>query len=180
MRLPTRGYTFASPITLVALTRGFWLGATEVTQSQWQAVMVNNPSHFKGTNLLVEQVSWSEAMEFCRKLTERERLAGRLPEGYIYTLPTEAQWEYACLAGTTGYYGGTGRLDEMGWCQSNTGGSTKTMGSKQANAGGLHNMHRNVWELCLDWYGSYPSGSVTDPRGSVTGTHSVYRGGCWR
>ncbi len=90
------------PLTRVTLTKAFWLGKTEVTQREWVAVMGSNPSNFKGETLPVEEVSWTDAMEFCRKLTERERAAGRLPEGYAYTLPTEAQWEYACRAGTTG------------------------------------------------------------------------------
>jgi formylglycine-generating enzyme required for sulfatase activity len=167
------------PVTRVTISRPFWLGATEVTQRQWQAVMGNNPSNFKGENLPVEQVSWNEAMEFCRKLTERERAAGRLPEGYVYTLPTEAQWEYAARAGTTGDYGGTGRLDDMGWYTSNSGGSTKPVGTKQANAWGLYDMHGNVWEWCLDWYGTYPGGSVTDTTGPASGSPRVRRGGSW-
>jgi formylglycine-generating enzyme required for sulfatase activity len=101
------------PVTWVTLTRPFWLGRTEVTQAQWQALMGNNPSELKGANLPVESVSWDDAMEFCRMLTERERAAGRLPKGYSYTLPTEAQWEYACRAGTTGDY--AGNLDALAW-----------------------------------------------------------------
>jgi formylglycine-generating enzyme required for sulfatase activity len=169
------------PVTRVTLSRPYWLGKTEVTQGQWRALMGNNPSNFKGDNLPVEQVSWSEAMEYCRKLTERERGAGRLPEGYVYTLPTEAQWEYAARAGTTGEYGGTGRLDEMGWYTSNSGESTKPAGMKAANAWGLHDMHGNVGEWCADWFGYYPGGSVTDPRGpgSSSGSYRVRRGGSW-
>ena len=85
--------------TTVTITKPFWLGKTEVTQSQWKAVMGNNPSHFKGYNLPVEQVSWNDAVAFCEKLNEMKR--DTLPDGYRYTLPTEAQWEYACRAGTT-------------------------------------------------------------------------------
>jgi formylglycine-generating enzyme required for sulfatase activity len=149
----------------------------EVTQGQWEALMGSNPSNFKGADLPVEQVSWTEAMEFCRKLTERERAAGRLPEGYAYTLPTEAQWEYACRAGTTGNYAGD--LNSMGWYAHNSGNMTHHVGQKQANAWGLFDMHGNVWEWCLDWYSIYPGGSVTDPIGPSSGTNRVNRGGSW-
>jgi formylglycine-generating enzyme required for sulfatase activity len=88
----------------VILTQGFWLGKYEVTQGQWEKVMGSNPSHYKGETLPVEKVSWDDAMEFCKKLTQMEQAAGRLPAGHIYTLPTEAQWEYACRAGTTTAY----------------------------------------------------------------------------
>jgi formylglycine-generating enzyme required for sulfatase activity len=165
------------PQPRVTLSKGYWLGKTEVTQREWQAVMGNTPSNFKGDNLPVEQVSWTEAMEFCRKLTERERAAGRLPEGYAYTLPTEAQWEYACRAGTSGDY--AGNLDEMGWYGQNSGNKTHPVGQKKANGWGLHDMHGNVWEWCADWYGNYPGGSVTDPKGPVSGSGRVNRGGGW-
>jgi formylglycine-generating enzyme required for sulfatase activity len=165
------------PQTHVTLTKPFWLGKTEVTQAQWAAIMGNNPSNFKGDNLPVEQVSWNDAMEYCRKLTER--LAGRLPVGYVYTLPTEAQWEYACRAGTTGEYAGTGILDEMGWYGKNSENTTHPVGQKNANAWGLHDMHGNVWEWCLDWRGAYPGGKVSDPSGALTGKDRVNRGGGW-
>ncbi len=168
------------PVTWVTLTQPFWLGRTEVTQAQWTAVMGNNPSVFKGENLPVESVAWEDAMEFCRKLTERERAAGRLPVGYGYTLPTEAQWEYACRAGTTGEYAGD--LNAMAWYYGNSGGSYGTphpVGTKQANAWGLADMHGNVWEWCLDWYGGYRGGEVTNPRGPASGSYHVGRGGSW-
>ena len=165
------------PSTRVTLTKPFWLGQTEVTQAQWSAVMGSSPSHFKGDNLPVEQVSWNDAVEFCRKLTEMERAAGRLPEGYAYTLPTEAQWEYSCRAGTTGDY--AGNLDSVGWYSSNSGNTTHLVGQKQANAWGLHDMHGNVWEWCADWKGDYPGGGVTDPTGPPSGTYRVFRGGGW-
>jgi formylglycine-generating enzyme required for sulfatase activity len=168
-----------SPQTQVTLTKGYWLGKTEVTQAQWEALMGSNPSHFKGTDQPVETVSWNDAMEFCRKLTERERSAGRLPEGYEYTLPTEAQWEYACRAGTPGQYGGDGSLDDMGWYRRNSGNTTHSVGKKQANAWGLYDMHGNVWEWCLDCYGTYPGGAARDPTGPTSGVSRVLRGGCW-
>ena len=167
------------PQTQVTLTQGYWLGKTEVTQAQWEALMGSNPSKFKGVDRPVEQVSWDDAMEFCRKLTERERGAGRLPESYEYTLPTEAQWEYACRAGTTGQFGGDGNLDDMGWYSQNSGGTTHPVGQKQSNAWGLYDMHGNVWEWCLDWEDKYPGGSVRDPTGPASGALRVSRGGCW-
>jgi len=116
-------------------------------------------------------------MQFCRKLTERERQAGRLPEGYEYTLPTEAQWEFACRAGTTGDF--AGNLDAMAWYNENSGNTTHPVAQKQANAWGLYDMRGNVWEWCRDWYGSYPGGSVTDPTGPSSGSFRVDRGGSW-
>jgi len=165
------------PVHTVRLTKPFWMAKTEVTQAQYEQVMGSNPSRFKGADLPVESVSWNDAMEFCRKLTALERQAGRLPEGFEYTLPTEAQWEYACRAGTTGDY--AGNLDSMGWYSSNSGSKTHPVGTKQANAWGLYDMHGNVWEWCSDLYGSYPSGSVTDPRGASSGSNRVNRGGSW-
>ena len=165
------------PQTRVTLTHGYWLGKTEVTQGQWVALMGINPSSFKGTDRPVEQVSWSDAIEFCRKLTDRERTAGRLPEDYEYTLPTEAQWEYACRAGTT--EDNAGNLDAIAWYHQNSGVTTHPVGQKQANAWGLYDMHGNVWEWCLDWYGNYPGGSVRDPTGPASGPDRVNRGGSW-
>ena len=161
------------PVTRVTLTRPFWLGKTEVTQAQWQAVMGNNPSEHKGADLPVENVNWDEAMEFCRKLTARELAAGRLSAGYAYTLPTEAQWEYACRAGTTGDF--AGQLDAIAWfapIANVANGHSNPVGIKQANAWGLHDMHGNVAEWCLDWYGKYTGGSATDPNN----TQSSWRG----
>ena len=174
----SRFYESERPMTSVTLTKSFWLGKTEVTQAQWQLLMGKNPSNFKGANLPVERVSWRDAMEFCRRLTERERAAGRLPEGYAYTLPTEAQWEYACRAGTTDDY--AGNLDKMGWYSRNSGNTTHPVGEKQANAWGLYDMHGNVWEWCLDWYKGYTGGNVTNPTGpSSSGDGRVTRGGDW-
>jgi formylglycine-generating enzyme required for sulfatase activity len=150
---------------------------TEVTQGQWKALMGGNPSYFKnaGRDAPVEQVSWDDALEFCHRLTERERLAGGLPEGYEYSLPTEAQWEFACRAGTTGDYAGD--LAATAWYLNNSGNTTHRVAQKQANLWGLYDMHGNVWEWCKDWYGDYPVGSATDPTGPSLGTLRVYRGG---
>ncbi len=132
----------------VRLSHAFLMQTTEVTQEQWEAVMGNNPSHFKGeANLPVENVSWNDAIAFCQKLSQRD--------GLTYRLPTEAEWEYACRAGRTGTYGGTGRLDDMGWYDANSDKKTHPVGQKQANAWGLYDMHGNVKEWCSDWYGRY-------------------------
>lgn len=163
------------PVHTVVFSRGYWLGKTEVTQAQWQSIMGSNPSYYKGADRPVEAVSWEDAMAFCRRLTERERAAGRLPAGFAYTLPTEAQWEYACRAGTTGDH--AGNLDEVAWYKENSDGQTQPVGRKQANAWGFQDMHGNVWEWCLDWYGGYPSGTVTDPAGPESGSSRVSRGG---
>lgn len=124
------------PQTRVTLSKGFWLGKTEVTQRQYEMETGTNPSHFKaaGEDAPVEKVSWLDAMTFCRALTERERLAGRLPGGYEFTLPTEAQWEYACRAGTTGAF--AGNPDALAWYKTNSGDTTHPVASKQPNAGG--------------------------------------------
>jgi len=194
----TNGGSDERPVTQVEITRAFWLGKTEVTQGQWEAVMGSNPSNFKGANRPVEQVSYDDVVEFCRKLTARERAAGRLPSGYEYTLPTEAQWEYACRAGTTGDYSFGNNADELSrygnYCdRSNTNdfdwkdkshddGQDKTapVGSYRPNAWGLYDMHGNVWEWCLDWYtGTLPGGTVRDPVGPSSGAGRVLRGGGW-
>jgi formylglycine-generating enzyme required for sulfatase activity len=167
------------PVHNVEITKPYWLGKYEVTQAQWAAVMRTSPSYFKGAQFPVEQVSWHDAVEYCAKLTNQERAAGRLPAGYRYTLPTEAQWEYTCRAGTTGNYGGSGNLNEMGWYGDNSGNKTHDVGGKSPNAWGFYDMHGNVWEWCADRKGSYPSGSVTDPTGPNAGSLRVLRGGSW-
>ena len=166
----------------VRISKGYWLGKYEVTQGEWESIMGSNPSKFKnaGARAPVEQVSWEEAMSFCKKLTERERRAGRLPANLEYSLPKEAEWEYACRAGTTGYYAGSySSIPSLGWYSGNSGSKTHPVGEKSPNAWGLYDMHGNVWEWCLDWYGDYPSGSVTDPKGPSSGSYRVNRGGSW-
>jgi formylglycine-generating enzyme required for sulfatase activity len=184
----------------VTLTQAFYMQTTEVTQDQWQAVMGSNPSTFSscGSNCPVESVSWDDIQGFISALNARG-------EG-TYRLPTEAEWEYACRAGSTTAFANGGisvtdcsydaDLNAMGWycynsdvtysgcadCSSWGGpvcAGTHPGAQKQANAWGLYDMHGNVWEWCSDWYGSYPSGSVTDPTGPSTGTFRVLRGGCW-
>jgi formylglycine-generating enzyme required for sulfatase activity len=167
----------AEPVHTVVLSRGYWLGKTEVTQAQWQAVMDINPSRHIGADRPVEKVNWHQAREFCRKLTERERTAGRLPDGFVYTLPTEAQWEYACRAGTTGDYAGD--LDALAWYNNNGGDQASPVGRKQPNAWGFHDMHGNVREWCSDLFEGYRSGTVTDPSGAKDGYLFSTRGGSY-
>ena len=175
------------PQTKVTITKPFWLGKTEVTQSQWKVVMGNNPSHFQEwDDLPVETVSWNDAMAFCEKLNEMKR--DSLPTGYHYTLPTEAQWEYACRAGTATrfYYG-----DDPDWNQllqyarftDNSYNKTHPVGKKLPNDWGLHDMYGNVSEWCLDRYRQRPSGRVSDPQGTDNGEDAgsirALRGGHW-
>ena len=159
------------PVTRVRISRGFYLGKYEVTQAEWQAVMGSNPSGFDecGPTCPVEQVSWDAVQEFVRKLNAREG-------GNRYRLPTEAEWEYAARAGTSGDR--YGNLDAIAWCGDNSGGRTHPVGRKAPNAFGLHDMLGNVNEWVEDWYGDYPGGAVTDPRGPATGSRRVLRGGC--
>ncbi len=159
----------------VVLTRGFFLGETECTQEQWEAVMGGNPSGFKGPDRPVEQVSWEEAVEYCRKLTAKQRAKEILPDGWEWRLPTEAEWEYAARAGTTGAR--YGELDTIAWHGGNSGCKTHPVKQKTANAWGLYDMIGNVAEWCSDWYGEYPTGSVTDPMGPGSGFCRVRRGG---
>lgn len=150
------------PVHRMTIGSGFYMGKHEVTQAQWQAVMGNNPAYFKGDNLPVEQVSWDDAQKFINKLND-------LNDGYKYRLPTEAEWEYACRAGTTGDY--SGNLVDMAWYADNSGRRTHPVGSKQPNAFGLYDMHGNVWEWCRDSYHSTYNGAPTNSR--------VVRGGSW-
>jgi len=174
------------PLTEVTLSHGFWMGKYEVTQRDYQALVGTNPSWFTGdTNRPVEQVSWAEAMAYCAKLTETERIGGRLPASYAYRLPTEAEFEYACRGGSTTRFSfgddpGFSQLGEHAWCRGNSDGTTHPVGKKFSNAFGLHDMHGNVWEWCLDWYADrYSGGSVVDPIGPASGKGRVFRGGGW-
>jgi formylglycine-generating enzyme required for sulfatase activity len=156
------------PVHRVKITKGFWMGKCEVTQEQWEAVMGTNPSNFKGAQNPVELVSWIIATEFCRKTGTR--------------LPTEAEWEYACRAGTTTKYNSgdsESDLARVSWYTSNSGSQTHPVGQKAANPWGLYDMHGNVREWCADWYGNYPSGEVANPTGAADGSARVLRGGSW-
>lgn len=162
----------------VTLTQGFWLSDHEVTQGEYWAVMGSNPSNFKGDlNRPVETVSWDEAVLYCQKLTERERAAGRITAQQAYRLPTEAEWEYAARAGTTGAR--HGELDAIAWWSGNSGYQTRPVKQKVPNAWGLYDMMGNVWEWCSDRYEAYPTAAVTNPTGPALGSLRVYRGGSW-
>ena len=158
----------------VRISEGYWMKKYEVTQGEWESVMGANPSRFSdcGPRCPVEQVSWFDAEEFIQRLNGRES-----GNEYRYRLPTEAEWEYAARAGTTGAR--YGELGEIAWYDENSGERTHPVGQKQANAWDLHDMLGNVWEWTGDWYGRYPSGSVTDPQGPSTGSYRADRGGGW-
>lgn len=164
----------------VTITKDYYLGKTEVTQAQWRAVMGNNPSEFKGDNLPVDSVSWDDAIEFCDKLNRM----GKAPKGYKFTLPTEAQWEYAARGGkkSRGHkYSGSDDVGDVAWYSGNSGDRTHTVAMKKPNELGLYDMSGNVWEWCLDWHGEYP-GDAVDPQGpSSVGWFSgrVMRGSSW-
>ncbi len=172
------------PVHAVRISRPFWMGKCEVTQTQYQAIVGTNSCYFKGGDLPVESVSWNDALEFCRRLTDRERRAGRLPSGYVYRLPTEAEWEYAARGGAKGArfeYAGSSDLDEVAWNSSDSAGKTHPVGQKKPNELGLHDMSGNVWEWCHDVYDtSYYANSVSsDPTGAASGLARVLRGGSW-
>jgi formylglycine-generating enzyme required for sulfatase activity len=167
-------YDDEGPQTNVTL-EGFWMGKYEVTQAQYKAINGTNPSLFSGSNNPVEKVSWNDAMEFCRKLSDQT--------GANYTLPTEAQWEYACRAGTTTAFSFGNDANQLGnyaWYNSNSNSTTHPVGQKQPNAYGLYDMHGNVWEWCLSRSKDYPY-SETDGRNSLSDTSGarVLRGGSW-
>lgn len=166
-------YDDEKPAHHVNINYSFYIGKFEITQSQWKAVMGKNPSYILdcGDDCPVEQVSWNDAQEFIRKLNN-------LQNDIEYRLPTEAEWEYAYRAGTTGDYYGS--LNAIAWYDGNTGKSRKhSVGQQQPNAFGLYDMSGNVAEWCQDWYGTYPVGTVTNPTGAISGTYRVTRGGGW-
>lgn len=167
--------TDEKPLHRVTIGQSFYMGKYEVTQAQWQTVMGANPSYFKGDDSLpVEQVSWDDAQEFINKLNE-------MNDGYKYRLPTEAEWEYACRAGTTGDYYAQD-VDDIGWYADNSGKNTHRVGSKQANAFGLYDMSGNVWEWCRDWFVYGYEGAPTDGSARLLGGEMksrVLRGGSW-
>jgi formylglycine-generating enzyme required for sulfatase activity len=168
-----------SPAHEVALTKPYYIGKHEVTQEQYAAVMGTNPSQFKGPSLPVETVSWDDATEFCKKASEKtsEKTSQAM------RLPTEAEWEYACRAGTETTYN-TGDsdadLDKAAWYGGNSKNTTHPVGQKTANAWGVHDMHGNVWEWCQDyWQEQYKPEAAVDPQGSPQGQYRVLRGGAW-
>ncbi|MFA4986420.1 MAG: formylglycine-generating enzyme family protein [Candidatus Brocadiia bacterium] len=178
-----KGYNCEKPVHRVTITKAFYIGRTEVTQEQYRSVMNASPSGFKGDNSPVDSVSWFDATEFCRKLTETENQAGRLPPGMAYRLPTEAEWEYCCRSGRTTEYsfGASGnRLSDNGWFSENSGKTTHRVARKDPNAWCLYDMHGNVAEWCYDAYSeTYDAGEASDPSGPASGEFRVLRGGCW-
>jgi len=161
----------------VTLTKGFWMGKYEVTQEQYQQMIGMNPSEFKDKKNPVEMVSWHDAKAFCETMTARV--------GETVRLPTEAEWEYACRAGTkTRFYTGDSRKDlaKAGWCRENSGGKPHPVGQKMPNGWGLYDMHGNVVEWCWDWFGAdyYGESPAADPTGPRSGKTRVRRGGNWK
>jgi len=180
------------PVHTVKIT-GLYMGKYEVTQKEWTAVMGSNPSEFKGDNLPVENVSWYDAVEYCNRLSEKEKLTpaytingtnvtwNRNANGY--RLPTEAEWEYAARGGNGSpgnyTYAGSNNVDEVAWYDKNSVGSTQEVGAKKPNGLDLYDMSGNVWEWCWDWYGTYDKANQTDPVGASSREGRVLRGGYW-
>jgi formylglycine-generating enzyme required for sulfatase activity len=168
-------YDSEGPQHTVLISKTFYIGLYEVTQQEYERVMGTNPSHFKNQpNNPVELVSWYDAVEFCEKLSAAESVK--------YRLPTEAEWEFACRAGTaTRYYWGTVVDEAYAWYGGNAGGTTHPVGQKQPNAWGLYDMAGNVYEWCNDRHKRdyYRASPPVDPAGSPTGGYRVLRGGCW-
>ena len=173
--------------TTTTLTQDFYMGVFEVTQKQWELVMGSNPSNFKGDTLPVEKVSYNAirgssngAQWPSSSAVDSSSFLGKLQAktGLAFDLPTEAQWEYACRARTTTiYYWGNSMNGNYAWYTSNSSSKTHPVGGKTPNAWGLYDMSGNVWEWCLDWYGTLSYG--TDPKGSSSGSSRVMRGGSW-
>ena len=168
--------TSEGPQHRVTITPPFYMGMYEVTQAQWQSVMGSNPSQFKGGNLPVESISWNDCQKFIKKLNS-------LGQG-VFRLPTEAEWEYACRAGTvTRFYWGDdndySQIGQYAWYSGNSDNQTHEVGKKLPNAWGLFDMSGNVWEWCQDWYSGYTSDRQTNPQGPSTGSYRVFRGSCW-
>ncbi len=165
----------------VTISSGYWICIYEVKQREYRAVINENPSSFKGDNLPVESVNWYDAVNFCEKLNERE--AASLPPGYVYRLPTEAEWEYAARGGkkSRGFkYSGGDDLAAVGWYVGNSGNVTHEPGTKLPNELGIYDMSGNVAEWCHDWYEKYGSAGQQDPSGAEeNNSYRVIRGGAW-
>ena len=159
-----------SPVHRVTIDREFELQETEVTQAQWEALMGNNPSHYRGPDRPVESVSWHDIQKFLSRLNASQDV-------YRYRLPTEAEWEYACRTGTKEEVAGD--LEERGLYEKNSELTTHPVRSKRPNAWGLYDMHGNVWEWVQDWLGKYPAKQLINPQGRGRGKLRVLRGGGW-
>ena len=196
---PAGSFTMGSPtdeigrmtsenLHTVILSEPFAIGKYEVTQAQYKSITGKNPSQFTGKSKPVEKVSWSDAKEFCEKLNSE--YSSSLPEGYKFDLPTGAQWEYACRAGTTttlnsgnnltSTTGECPNLNEVAWYGCFPTETTHPVGKKMPNQWGIYDMHGNVWEWCRDWYEDSPTYSVIDPTGPSKGSCRIIRGGSWR
>lgn len=171
----------------VRISQDFYISKYPITQMMYMAIMGDNPSRYKDDNCPVESVNWFKAKEFCQRLniyTNDSR-----PAGYEFDLPTEAQWEYACRAGTktslnsgkeiTVKNGSCYNLEEVAWYEDNSDARPHQVGLKLPNAWGIYDMHGNVWEWCRDYYGNYPTDDVVDPEGPETGYFRSDRGGSW-
>ena len=203
IKIPAGKFTMgeSGDAVAVTLTKPFWLGKTEVTKGQWRQVMGGTEpwvDYWCDKDSPVTDVSWMEAKTFCQKLTVLKRKAGKLPAGESYRLPTEAEWEYACRAGTTTAFsfGDESKLNSHAWWggldfeaalkgefKAGPGNAAREqyahkVGLKKPNPWGLYDMHGNVLEWCSDWYGEKLSGG-TDPVGPEGGSYRVIRGGCW-
>jgi formylglycine-generating enzyme required for sulfatase activity len=167
----TTGREDERPVHQVTINYSFYMGKYEVTLTQWQAVLGNNPSEFKDCGTCPVLVTFDEAQDFINKLNETSAR-------FKYRLPTEAEWEYACRAGTTAdYYAAD--VDDIGWYVGNSGSKTHPVGGKQPNALGLYDMSGNVWEWCRDWYHDSYNGAPTDGTAWLRVDHAflVLRGG---
>ena len=167
----------------VIISRGFWIGQFEVTQTQFETITGGNPSTFKDPQMPVHKVNWEDAMEFCETLTDRENSMNRMPDKWGFNLPTEAQWEYACRADTTTVFNfgnGAEELPQYGWFSDNSDGSPKTIGTKKPNPWGIHDLQGNVGEWCFDWYGkAYPDDGSVDPITKKGSAFKIFRGGTY-
>jgi formylglycine-generating enzyme required for sulfatase activity len=175
----SQGEADEKPVHHVTIGKPFYLGKFEVTQEQWVAVMGGNPSHFRGAKNPVDRVSWDACQEFIKRLNDKFAAAG-----VTFSLPTEAQWEYACRAGSTSQFSfgdQQATLGDYGWFEGNSGGQTHPVGQKKPNAWGLYDMHGNVWEWTRDWYDGkyYHESPAKDPTGPTAVTSRVLRGGSW-
>ena len=175
----------------VQLTRGFWLGQTEVTQGQWERVMGTNPSAHQGADLPVEQLSWFDAVTYCNRLSQAEKVAAcyKIKGDKVewvgglsclgYRLPTEAEWEHAAREGQRTFYVGSNDVDAVAWYAKNSSGETHPVGKKAANGRSLYDLSGNVWEWVWDFYAVYPNKTVLDPIGPDYGVSRVIRSGSW-
>jgi serine/threonine protein kinase/formylglycine-generating enzyme required for sulfatase activity len=175
------------PMHKVILSQGLWMGIHEVTQQEYQAIMSKNPSKRINSNLPVEQVTWNNAVDFCKRLTERESKAGRLPTSFAYRLPTEAEWEYAARGTTRTQYSGSNKIGHVAWYYANSHQKPREVGTKKPNDFGLYDMTGNVWEWCLDHCDvnanrevittTYKD-AIKNPL-STKGQYRINRGGSW-